>query len=94
MRAPLSCLAIGAVLLAGACGGGPQTSAGQVSDVAGRLCLQTDRDNGSCFVASAGQLALVHVGDCVKVTFTPVAGSIPTAADVRVVAPPCFSGRH
>lgn len=85
----LALLAVGVVLLAGC--GGPRTSTGRVSDLRGRLCLQTDRDASTCFAAPDAQLAQLTLGTCVEVTYTQGAGTVAEATGVRRVDPPCFS---
>lgn len=79
------------VLLTG-CGGGAQESTGQVSDVAGRLCLQTTVDDGTCFAADDEQLRQVQLGDCAQVVYTAGSGVTPTADEVTVVPGPCSTG--
>ena len=78
-----------ALALLAACGGGPQESTGRVSDVAGRLCLQTTTDDGTCFAADDEQLRQVAIGDCVTVAYTAGSGVAPTADEVRVSPGPC-----
>lgn len=82
-----------ALLLLTGCGSGPQTTTGRVSDVAGRLCVQTNSDDGTCFGVTREQLAQVQLGTCVQITYTASQGLVPEASDVRVVPPPCFSDR-
>lgn len=81
-----------ALLLAAGCGGGPQTSTGRISDVEGRLCLQTNPEDGTCYTATDDQLAPLQVGSCVQVTYRSEPDVVPAADEVRVVDPPCFTG--
>ena len=89
MRLPVVPLAL---LLVAACGGGPQESTGRVSDVAGRLCLQTTIDDGTCFAARDEQLRQVRLGDCATVVYSVGSGVTPTADEVRLSPGPCAAG--
>lgn len=89
-RALLAVLLLSGLAGVAGCGAGSSTQTGRVSDVDGRLCLQTNPDDGTCYVATAEQLAPLTVGTCVEVTYRPVNGLAPDATAVRVVDPPCF----
>lgn len=82
------------VAVTAACGSGTSTTTGRVSDRDGRLCLQTSKDNGTCFGIDDALLSTVQTGECVRVDFSGGgSGSSPTATAVKPSATGCLPAR-
>ena len=80
MRAP----AVVALALAlSACSSGPAETTGVISDLGGRLCVQTAFDDGTCFTATPEQLVGLTPGSCVTVSFEASNGVLGRATAVR-----------
>ena len=78
-----------AVLLLPACAGEAQQTTGVVSDLAGRVCVQTAVDDGTCFTATPEQLAGLQLGTCVTVAFEAANGVLGRATEVRPAPTAC-----
>ena len=78
-----------ALLLLPACAGGPSETTGVVSDLAGRVCVQTAVDDGTCFTATPDQLAGLQLGSCVTVAFEAANGVLGRATDVLPAPTAC-----
>lgn len=72
-----------------ACGSGGQETTGRVSDLGGRLCVQTTLDDGTCFTTTPDQLAGLQPGSCVTVTFEASNGVLARATAVRPTPTSC-----
>jgi len=87
-RPPVPLLLPVLLLAAAGCSGTSQTS-GVVSDLAGRVCVQTAVDDGTCFTATPEQLAGLQLGSCVTVAYEAESGVLGRATEVRPAPTAC-----
>lgn len=84
---PAALLALALAL--SACSSGPQETTGVISDLAGRLCVQTAIDDGTCFTTTPDQLVGLQPGSCVTVSFEASNGVLGRATAVRPAPDGC-----
>ena len=77
------------LLAAAGCGSGTSETSGVVSDLAGRICVQTAVDDGTCFSTTPEQLAGVQLGTCVTVAYEASNGVLGRATSVRPAPAAC-----
>ena len=78
-----------ALLALPACGSEAQETTGVISDLAGRVCVQTAVDDGTCFTAAPDQLQGLSIGTCVTVVFEAANGVLGRATEVRPAPTGC-----
>ena len=89
MPRPSPLLLLPVVLLGLAACSGTSTTSGLVSDLDGRLCVQTAADDGTCFTTAPEQLAGLQLGTCVTVSYESSSGVLGRASDVRPAPDAC-----
>ena len=89
MRRPPALLLLPALLVAAGCGSGTSETSGVVSDLAGRICVQTAVDDGTCFTTTPEQLTGVQLGTCVTVAYEASNGVLGRATSVRPAPTAC-----
>lgn len=70
-------LTLATVLIAGCAHQASHTFLGVVTTMSPRLCLGRQAATGDCFVASGEITSRLVIGQCVEVTYRPIAGDGP-----------------